>query len=545
MSEICGTGLGNFPAPGDPVGMDTSVLTATARKDGIDVAWTYPSVLPQAVAHTILYRSTTSVWSSSVESAGIVVAGSYYFHQVPLVANTTHYYWIKIVSVNGTYGTLIGPASATMLPSHQYIVDTLVGQIQESQLTALLRTRINEIDVVAADLITEGVARLAQDSVFSGLLTQQISDLAATDTLVANEVVQRTSANNALAAQMTAVVATAAGNTAAIITEQSARATADSAEATARQALGVTFGNNLAAAIIAERVVRVTAESALAQDITNVSAAFAVGDAAERAFNTAAIQTETTARASADSSFAGQITTLQGTVGGHTTAIQTTQSVTNGLVGEYAVRIDANGHVAGFGLLNNGTSSEFIINADKFAIIKPGYGAAEVPFVIGTVAGATRIVLNAASYIADATITTAKIGNAQVETLSIAGNAVTVSDAVTPTYSSNTRDVTLAMQGDSTLGVGQKFIFHVNGIVGNNGSNPSTYDMRITTTLANGYGVIDTHWFYAYGPDSWTVTRTLTANSQIARCRVQLLMHGTNTPVPNGHITITAHGGKR
>jgi len=410
MSEICGTGLGNFPAPGDPVGMDTSVLTATARKDGIDVAWTYPSVLPQAVAHTILYRSTTSVWSSSVESAGIVVAGSYYFHQVPLVANTTHYYWIKIVSVNGTYGTLIGPASATMLPSHQYIVDTLVGQIQESQLTALLRTRINEIDVVAADLITEGVARLAQDSVFSGLLTQQISDLAATDTLVANEVVQRTSANNALAAQMTAVVATAAGNTAAVITEQSARATADSAEATARQALGVTFGNNLAAAIIAERVVRVTAESALAQDITNVSAAFAVGDAAERAFNTAAIQTETTARASADSSFAGQITTIQGTVGGHTTAIQTTQSVTNGLVGEYAVRIDSNGHVAGFGLLNNGTSSEFIINADKFAIIKPGYGAAEVPFVIGTVAGATRIVLNAATYIADASILTLDIG---------------------------------------------------------------------------------------------------------------------------------------
>ena len=549
MSEICGTGLGNFPAPGDPVGMDTSVLTATARKDGIDVAWTYPSVLPQAVAHTILYRSTTSVWSSSVESAGIVVAGSYYFHQVPLVANTTHYYWIKIVSVNGTYGTLIGPASATMLPSHQYIVDTLVGQIQESQLTALLRTRINEIDVVAADLLTEGVARLAQDSVFSGLLTQQISDLAATDTLVANEVVQRTSANNALAAQMTAVVATAAGNTAAVITEQSARATADSAEATARQALGVTFGNNLAAAITAERLVRVNAEGALAQDITNVSVAFAAGDAAERVVNAAAIEAERLTLADADTVMATSIDTLQIDLGLEQGKIQTLQTVVgdvnSGLVAEYSVRLDVNGHVSGFGLLNNGTSSEFIVNADKFAIIKPGYGAAEVPFVIGTVAGATRIVLNAASYIADATITTAKIGNAQVETLSIAGNAVTVSDAVTPTYSSNTRDVTLAMQGDSTLGVGQKFIFHVNGIVGDNGSNPSTYDMRITTTLANGYGVIDTHWFYAYGPDSWTVTRTLTANSQIARCRVQLLMHGTNTPVPNGHITITAHGGKR
>jgi len=298
-----------------------------------------------------------------------------------------------------------------------------------------------------------------------------------------------------------------------------------------------------------ERVVRVDAEGALALDITNVSAAFAIADGDERVFNAAAIETERQTLADADSAAALVVDTLSVSLGVESGKISTLQTVvgdaSSGLMAEYSVRLDVNGYVSGFGLLNTGTSSEFIINADKFAIIKPGYGVAEVPFVIGDVGGVTRIVLNAASYLSDASITTAKIGDAQVDTLSIAGNAVTVSDAATPTYASNTRDLTLAMQGDSTLGVGQKFIFHVNGIVGNTGSNPSTYDMRITTTLANGYGVIDTHWFYAYGPDSWTVTRTLTANSQIARCRVQLLMHGTNTPVPNGHITITAHGGKR
>ena len=144
-----------------------------------------------------------------------------------------------------------------------------------------------------------------------------------------------------------------------------------------------------------------------------------------------------------------------------------------------------------------------------------------------------------------AQITTANIGDAQVSTIKIGQNAVTVSDAATPTYGSNTRDLTLAMQSDVTHGNGQNFIFHVNGIVNNQGTNPSTYDMRITTTLANGFGVIDTHWFYAYGPDSWTVRRAANANSQFVRCRVQLLMHGTNTPVPSGHITITGHGGKR
>lgn len=619
MPDACGTGLGNFPVPGDP-DVTSIVLTATARDAGIDVSWTYPALLSHAVAHTLLFRSTTSSFTSAVEAAGIVVAGSHYFHVVPLVANTTYYYWIKMVSVNGTVGTLIGPASATMMPTADWIVGTLVGQIQESQLTALLRSRIDEIDNFAVDLLTEETARLAQHSIFSTLLTQQIADLAATDTLVANEVLTRTTGDTALASQISITLAVANGNTAAVLSEQQARtaadsamalditgviatangntaavvnealarvnadsamaadilaldvdyqaadginaaaitnessvrATADLAEAAARVALGVTFGNNIAAAITAERVVRVTAEDALAVDITNVSAAFAVADTAERVFNAAAIETERLTLANADGAMATDINTLQVDLVDESAKIQTLQTVVgdvnSGLVAEYSVRLDVNGYVSGFGLLNTGTSSEFIVVADKFAIVEPGAqgnsNVPEVPFVIGTVAGATRIVLNAASYIADATITTAKIGDAAVETLSIAGNAVTVSDAVVG--ATGVTDITLTMTSDATLGTGQNFVFHVNGLVPNNGVNPSTYRMLITTTLNNGSSQITNHWFYAYGPDSWTVLRAATGNSQSVKCRVQLVLHNnTSTPVNTGWVNITGHGGKR
>lgn len=187
--------------------------------------------------------------------------------------------------------------------------------------------------------------------------------------------------------------------------------------------------------------------------------------------------------------------------------------------------------------INAGTINTDRLGADTIDAQKLKLGGSQL--ISQQVNGVHTLMIGAAQ------ITTANIGDAQVSTIKIGQNAVTVSDAATPTYGSNTRDLTLAMQSDVTHGNGQNFIFHVNGIVNNQGTNPSTYDMRITTTLANGFGVIDTHWFYAYGPDSWTVRRAANANSQFVRCRVQLLMHGTNTPVPSGHITITGHGGKR
>lgn len=89
-----------------------------------------------------------------------------------------------------------------------------------------------------------------------------------------------------------------------------------------------------------------------------------------------------------------------------------------GLQGQYSVKIDNNGHIAGFGLSNTSTTagptSAFIVRADKFAVIDPastadGLGtttptAGNVPFFIDS--GATYI---KAAAIKDASITSAKI----------------------------------------------------------------------------------------------------------------------------------------
>jgi hypothetical protein len=174
----------------------------------------------------------------------------------------------------------------------------------------------------------------------------------------------------------------------------------------------------------------------------------------------------------------------------------TTQLTENGnLKAQYSVKIDNNGHIAGFGLSStdvDGTpTSAFIIRADKFAVIDPANTTigltnspppAAVPFFIqngvtyikaaaildasitnakvgtlnadrigagfiqaariqaGTltadklsIAGSqiTSQQINGVYYlmIGAAAITTANIGNAQIETLQLAGNSVTVQDA--------------------------------------------------------------------------------------------------------------------
>lgn len=140
---------------------------------------------------------------------------------------------------------------------------------------------------------------------------------------------------------------------------------------------------------------------------------------ANAAATSAQLSTEATTRATADSALSSTVSTLSSTVGGHTTSIQTNATSVNGLSGQYSVKIDSNGHVAGFGLSNTlttaGPTSAFIVRADKFAVIDPasvadGLGttsptAANIPFFIQ---GGTTYIKAAA--ILDASITDAKIG---------------------------------------------------------------------------------------------------------------------------------------
>ena len=159
-------------------------------------------------------------------------------------------------------------------------------------------------------------------------------------------------------------------NAAAIVSEQTARISADNALATDIQTL-ISSTNNNTSAITSEATTRANADSALSSSITALTSTVNS--------NTAAIQTEQTARATADTAIANSVTTLSSTVNNNTAAIQTTQSVVDGLTAQYMVKLDVNGFVSGFGLYNEGSSSEFVVLADKFAVVTPG-ATPVVPF---------------------------------------------------------------------------------------------------------------------------------------------------------------------
>ena len=86
----------------------------------------------------------------------------------------------------------------------------------------------------------------------------------------------------------------------------------------------------------------------------------------------AAIVTESMARATDKEAMAKRVDTVQSTLNGHTASIKTQQESIDGLNTKYTLKLDVNGYVSGFGMANDGKTSDFIVNADTFAIAAPG-----------------------------------------------------------------------------------------------------------------------------------------------------------------------------
>ena len=151
----------------------------------------------------------------------------------------------------------------------------------------------------------------------------------------------------------------------------------------------------------------------------------AVETTASGAATSAQLTSEQTTRASADTALSQSITTVSTTVAGNTAAVSAAATSIDGLEAQYTVKIDLNGAVAGYGLASTTTAagnitSEFIVNADRFAIMRGGSNTATatVPFVVQ----ASATTLNGESvpagvYMADAFIKNGSIASAKIGTL--------------------------------------------------------------------------------------------------------------------------------
>jgi hypothetical protein len=385
-----------------PPGLPTAVAVYSSFKH-IFVDYTPPTDLDYA---------GTEIWMSGNTGFAPTAGNKVYDGvdtKVVIAAETGETYYLRLASYDS-----FGEAELTI--SGEYTVTTAALEVQDisdgivtyAKLYKDLQTDIDRLDPTN---LTDPNSVASQILAVTGLLNQK---WAAAETDIA------------------AVQASAAANAAALVqTETAARADADSTLAAQITNLAATVGGNVAA-IQSETSARASADAALGSQLSALSAT--VGS------NQASLASEINAAAGTASAAASSIQTLQSTVNGNTSSIQTLQSTVNGVTSEYTVKIDSNGYVAGFGLIDGetgqpGVRSAFIVRADQFAVGAPG-DASLAPFVVqnGVVYINAAQVLNLqvqTAQIAMAAIDTARIADLNITTAKIAANAVSGTAAAT------------------------------------------------------------------------------------------------------------------
>ena len=220
---------------------------------------------------------------------------------------------------------------------------------------------------------------------------------------------------------------------------------------------------------------------------------------------------------------------------GYGTRIDTVDGEIDNLEAEYFVRLDVNGNVSGFGLVNSGTSNEFKILADKFTIIDPlvPAGASQgAPFSVSQGVTSMQNVTIAGSLIVDDTITADKV---QVTDLSaISANLGTVTAGTLQTATSGYR-VEISDTGDFPIwyGIGAKTaengLFYVetdgsvtiNAVVNSQpGSSLLTLDVEAALPRVDGFSTVPSvltsvagnlNYTYTSGVGPYTYAWTLSA----------------------------------
>lgn len=242
MSGTCGTGGWGGPLPGDPD--NNSILTVTPAFGGIDVSWTYPTTNPFAVAHTVVYRGLTDDPLGATIRA--ITGGDLFYDKTDNELSIEYFYWIKHVSINGTQGEMIGPASAIARPTIEQTMEMLANRIDTGMLGTALKADLGKITLLEGSLSEEVAARIASRDeliVAVGNLQGTIDEAI---TLVETEVVERTSDSEAFASSLN-LVATGLGDSIAAVAVEMEALSTDTEAITSWQAVTeATLNGNVA-----------------------------------------------------------------------------------------------------------------------------------------------------------------------------------------------------------------------------------------------------------------------------------------------------------
>jgi hypothetical protein len=287
----------------------------------------------------------------------------------------------------------------------------------------------------------------------------------------------RISGDSTLATNITNLAAVVSSNNstqqAAISNEQTVRANADTALASNITALTATVNTNNTntnAAISAEQTARASADTALATRATNLEATVNSSTVGNTALQSR-ISTEESARASGDATNAASITTLTSTVNGQAANITTLQTTSASLQGnvtnlnaQYGVTVSA-GKVTGFKLNSSATTSEFIVQADRFKI----ENAAGTPFEV----------IGGTTYLKDAMINTLNASKITTGTLSTSRLSI---DGITLTNSGGALQISTGGVNTDQLAGGA--VSDINYAIGGGPNLTTSYAVIQTVTIS-------------------------------------------------------------
>ncbi|MHC8300663.1 TipJ family phage tail tip protein [Pseudomonas sp. ZS1P83] len=420
-----------------------SYLTATPLLFGIYLKWGFPAGAEDTQRTEIWYGPTTSL-ELSTKLTDLSYPQSD-FSMLGLRAGVTFYFWGRLVDRIGNIGPWYpvgmgvqgqssADASAILAMIAGKITETELGQdlLDEIEKIPGLQTQIDALDESydpAKTYIKNAIVR-------SGQLLYQAKGPVPIDKPPPNtsywlDVGQSVETANGLAQQV-------ATNTADIIEIDGEVA----AQATAFQALRASYRNDngegdladalkgwtSTAAIAKEEKVRASETEATARELKTYDAKITsnTDGITQVAANVTSL---TEVVATNNSATATKIDQLSASVGSNTAAIQQTSTAfadTNGKLStmwSVKMQVTAGGQyiAAGIGLsIENtgaGLQSQFLVSADRFAIVNTiAGGAISVPFAVQ----GGQVFMNSA-FIADGTITNAKIGSYISSTNYIAG----------------------------------------------------------------------------------------------------------------------------
>lgn len=251
--------------------------------------------------------------------------------------------------------------------------------------------KLDSVGMLIAKAITAPIGAAVQNN--QSPLVQLVRDLRAS--------VLTSPLYEALSSRVDILVAPA-GTAGSLLNEVSLRQNSDNVLVSAVNTLWGVIGNNTALAV--------AGSSVTVNDVTATATAFSqvqatITDPATGLYiQSAALRTEQTA----------------------------TASLVTGLSGQYTVKLDLNGYIAGFGIsssvsLAGVATSSFIVLASRFAVVLPG-NSPRVPFVVGQVNGQTLVGIDG-SLVVDQSIVAGAI-DTRMLTIKDAGGTVILSSGV-------------------------------------------------------------------------------------------------------------------